>query len=102
MTARPNLNLEAPVAATVEAAVGRMHETFAAQRAAFAQDMNPSREVRADRMDRLARMTQRHQDAIAAAISADFGHRAREETDLAKSFWSCPQYAKQSAIWGVG
>ena len=48
--------------------------------------MNPSREARVDRLDRLLRLTEEHQHEIVAAISADFGHRSRHETDLAEIF----------------
>ncbi len=66
--------------------VAAMADTFAAQRAAFAADMDPSREVRRGRLSRLLALTEKHQDAIAGAISADFGHRSRHETDLADIF----------------
>ena len=59
---------------------------FALQRSAFAADMSPSRDTRVDRLDRLLRLTERHQSEIVAAISADFGHRSRHETDLADIF----------------
>ena len=39
-----------------------------------------------DRLDRLLQLTETHQDAIIDAISADFGHRSRHETDLADIF----------------
>ncbi len=64
----------------------RLDEVFAAQRSAFAREMNPSLAVRRDRLDRLLLLTQKHQDAIIGAISADFGHRSRHETDLADIF----------------
>ena len=54
------------------------------QRAAFAADMAPSAQVRIDRIDRIAAMTERGRDEIAAAISADFGNRSRHETELAE------------------
>ncbi|MEO8674385.1 MAG: coniferyl aldehyde dehydrogenase [Casimicrobiaceae bacterium] len=63
-----------------------MEEIFAAQRGAFAREMNPSLAVRRDRLDRLLHLTQTHQGAIIDAISADFGHRSRHETDLADIF----------------
>jgi len=66
--------------------IARMSATFAAQRAAFAADMSPSRETRVDRLDRLLRLTEKHQREIVDAISADFGHRSRHETDLADIF----------------
>ena len=39
-----------------------MDEVFAAQRAAFAREMNPSLDVRRDRLDRLLRLTETHQE----------------------------------------
>ena len=66
--------------------IGQMSKAFAAQRAAFAGDMNPGRDVRRDRLARLLQLTEKHQGAIAEAISADFGHRSRHETDLAEIF----------------
>lgn len=66
--------------------VARMQKTFADQRTAFAGEMCPSREVRLDRLDRLLRLTEKHQREISDAISADFGHRSRHETDLAEIF----------------
>jgi coniferyl-aldehyde dehydrogenase len=67
-------------------ALARIEDVFAAQRAAFAREMNPSLGVRRDRLDRLLLLTKTHQDAIIQSISADFGHRARQETDLADIF----------------
>ncbi len=64
----------------------RLEARFALQRRAFAADMNPARETRQDRLDRLLRLTEAHQQEIGAAISADFGHRSRQETDLAEIF----------------
>ena len=63
-----------------------MEQVFAAQRAAFADAMNPSRATRVDRLDRLLRLTQTHDRAIADAIAADFGHRSHHETDFADIF----------------
>ena len=59
---------------------------FEAQRRAFEGDMNPSPAVRDGRLARLAALTEQHQDAIAQAISDDFGHRSRHETALAENF----------------
>jgi len=63
-----------------------MVEVFAAQRAAFARESDPSLARRRDRLDRLLHLTEAHQRAIIDAISADFGHRSRHETDLADIF----------------
>jgi coniferyl-aldehyde dehydrogenase len=72
--------------ASVAAPLARMDDVFAAQRAAFAREMNPSLDVRRDRLNRLLRLTETHQHAIIEAISADFGHRSRQETDLTDIF----------------
>ena len=45
--------------------------------------MNPPHAVRADRLKRLQAMTSEHAEALIAAINADFGHRSRQETQLA-------------------
>jgi coniferyl-aldehyde dehydrogenase len=63
-----------------------MEQMFTAQRDAFAREMNPPLHVRRDRLDRLSRLAKTHREAIIAAISADFGHRSRHETDLAEIF----------------
>jgi len=63
-----------------------LEEAFAVQRAAFAREMNPSLAARRDRLDRLLALVSTHQEEIAAAVSADFGHRSRHETDLADNF----------------
>jgi coniferyl-aldehyde dehydrogenase len=54
------------------------------QRAAYRADMVPSAEIRIDRLDRLAAMTEARRDEIAAAINADFGNRSPHETELAE------------------
>ena len=82
----PALAGEMPRAVPADAPVAQLPEIFDAQRAAFAADMSPSREARVDRLDRLLRLTEEHQGEIADAISADFGHRSRHETDLADIF----------------
>jgi coniferyl-aldehyde dehydrogenase len=82
MSVRPDL---ASVAAGGGTAA-RLDAAFAAQRAAFAREMLPAREVRVDRLRRALRMTEKHERAIATAIAADFGHRSRHETELAEIF----------------
>ena len=67
--------LQSAAAAEIPTPVVRLEQVFAAQRAAFAREMSPTYGARRDRLDRLLRLTEMHQDAIAAAISADFGHR---------------------------
>jgi coniferyl-aldehyde dehydrogenase len=58
------------------------------QREAFGRDPNPLIAVRDDRLARLAAMTEKHEDAVCAAISADFGHRSHHETRLAEIFFT--------------
>jgi len=56
------------------------------QRAAFLQDGPPSAAARREALLRLRRILTEHQDEIATAISADFGHRSWHETLLADIF----------------
>ena len=63
-----------------------LHLSLAQQRAAFAADINPSEAVRRDRLQRVLAMTTQYADALTAAVSQDFGHRARQETLLADVF----------------
>jgi coniferyl-aldehyde dehydrogenase len=80
------LDIPTPTGDSAEAAIRLMREAFDAQRAAFAADMLPSRATRVDRLERILQLTKKHQAAIAESISADFGHRARQETELAEIF----------------
>ncbi|MEN5169362.1 coniferyl aldehyde dehydrogenase [Brevundimonas pondensis] len=52
------------------------------QRRAFLRDGAPSRQVRKDRLRRLRAAVLAHRAEISAAVSADFGHRSRHETEL--------------------
>jgi len=61
----------------------RLHVVLEQQRAAFAAERMPSLEVRKDRLQRVRTMTAKYGDELAAAISQDFGHRARQESLLA-------------------
>jgi len=63
-----------------------LHLALRQQRAAFEREPMPSVATRRDRLRRVHAMTLRHADALAAAIAADFGHRARQETLLAEVF----------------
>jgi len=55
-------------------------------RQAQARDPLPSWQVRADRLQRLARMLREQRVAFADAINADFGQRPTEETELLELF----------------
>ena len=63
-------------------------QTLETQRRAFAADPYPSLSVRRDRLARLAHMLREHSAGIRDAISADFGQRAGEETELLEVFTS--------------
>ncbi|MCS6914641.1 MAG: coniferyl aldehyde dehydrogenase, partial [Myxococcales bacterium] len=67
---RPSAN---HLQAAMQAALGR-------QREAFLREGPPSLKVRLDRLDRALSLLLRHQDEICNALSADFGHRSREQT----------------------
>jgi coniferyl-aldehyde dehydrogenase len=60
---------------------------FTAQRQAFAAQSFPVAAVRLERLERLKRLVTDNEDALAEAISADFGNRSRHETALAETFF---------------
>src|SRR5512140_1225753 len=60
---------------------------FTAQRQAFAAQSFPVAAVRLERLERLKRLVTDNEDAIAEAISADFGNRSRHETAIAETFF---------------
>ena len=64
----------------------RLHLILQQQQRAYAAERNPSLAVRRDRLQRVIAMTQKHAQALADAISKDFGHRARQESLLADIF----------------
>ncbi|HTD06008.1 coniferyl aldehyde dehydrogenase [Undibacterium sp.] len=61
---------------------------LALQKNAYLADMTPSRSVRLERLGKLKSMTEKHADAIVAAIAQDFGHRSAHETRLAEIMMS--------------
>ncbi len=63
-----------------------LHDTLRRQRQAFEADPMPSLALRRDRLRRVHALTERHAGELAAAIAADFGHRAHQETLLAEVF----------------
>ncbi|WP_215782366.1 coniferyl aldehyde dehydrogenase [Paludibacterium sp. B53371] len=69
-----------------EQQVSTLEAAFAAMQAASRREPFPDLALRRQRLTRLADVLFQHQDAIAAAISADFGHRSAEETRLAELF----------------
>ncbi len=64
----------------------RLEALLRLQRAAFAKEMMPSAAVRRERLARLQDMVEQNQDAIVAAIGADFGNRSTHESMLAEIF----------------
>jgi coniferyl-aldehyde dehydrogenase len=67
-------------------ALRQLAERFAAQRRAFASDPNPPLAARRQRLDRLLELIDDHEDALVAAVDADFGGRAAQETRIAEIF----------------
>ncbi|UXH77294.1 coniferyl aldehyde dehydrogenase [Roseateles amylovorans] len=63
-----------------------LHLVLEQQRAAFDRDRLPSLAQRRDRLERLRRMTRTHANALAEAMSKDFGHRSHQESLLADLF----------------
>ncbi len=60
-----------------------MHSILQKQRDAFRAQVNPSFEVRDQRLAQLMKLIMDNADEIAATISEDFGHRSTVETRLA-------------------
>jgi len=60
-----------------------LHASFARLRAGFEAERDPSHAVRIDRLRRLDAMVARMTGEIAATVSADFGHRPAQVTQLA-------------------
>ena len=64
------------------AAVERVQRLYAAQRAACLAQPYPSADERLERLKTLKRQTQRYQDLLAEAMSADFGFRPAAESKM--------------------
>jgi coniferyl-aldehyde dehydrogenase len=63
-----------------------LQDRFAAQREAFAAEPYPTLAARHDRLDRLEKLIEQHEEEIIAAIAADFGKRSAQETRLTEFF----------------
>ncbi|MBN8491080.1 MAG: coniferyl aldehyde dehydrogenase [Burkholderiales bacterium] len=63
-------------------AVERVQRVYAAQRAACLAQPYPSADERLERLRALKRQTQRYQDLLAEAMSADFGFRPAAESKM--------------------
>ncbi len=67
----------------------RMQTLLRLQQQAFRKDMNPSRELRLDRLARLERLLDADAEReFADLIAQDFGNRSRIETVLAESIFT--------------
>ncbi|AXI04508.1 coniferyl aldehyde dehydrogenase [Aquirhabdus parva] len=64
--------------------VQRIHDLLAAQKAAYRANPIASAPERIERLARLRRVLVKHQDALAQAISDDFGNRSVHETKIAE------------------
>ena len=64
----------------------QLAERFAAQRRAFAADPNPPVAARRERLGRLLALVDDNEQAFIAAVDADFGGRAAQETRIAELF----------------
>lgn len=69
-----------------QAELARLASLFQAQRTAFAAAPFPSAAQRRAQLSRLKQTLLKHQDSLCAAISADFGHRSRHESQLLELF----------------
>src|SRR4051812_17644680 len=74
------------------ASPGTMRLLLNRQRAAFAEEGNPTYEVRIDRIDRLIALMVENKDEIASALNEDFGHRSKEASLLTDVWWVVDSY----------
>ena len=72
----------------IEIADNEAQRVFALQRAAYLRHPYPSYDERRENLDKLERLLVDNATAIAEAITADFGHRAFEESMIAELFTS--------------
>jgi acyl-CoA reductase-like NAD-dependent aldehyde dehydrogenase len=66
--------------------VSDLRRSFDALHAASRRDLRVPQALREQRLDALAALVKEHTEAIAAAISADFGHRSAHESRLLEVF----------------
>lgn len=69
-----------------QAEIQRLHAVYQTQREAYARAPYPDAALRRKRLDALRKLLTQHTDEIAAAISADFGHRSVHETRTLEIF----------------
>ncbi len=73
-------------ASEVPPSVAGLDPLFDAQRVAFRRHANPPARERKAHLDSICRLLLDNSEAIAAAISADFGHRSAHETRVLEMF----------------
>jgi acyl-CoA reductase-like NAD-dependent aldehyde dehydrogenase len=78
--------MNAPNASAVPPGLESLDRLLAGQRAAFVRAPFPDVETRDRRLAALERLLRENADAIAAAVSRDFGHRSPHETQLLELF----------------
>jgi coniferyl-aldehyde dehydrogenase len=69
-----------------DASLAALHSDFSKLKRGFEADRMPSRESRRSRLAALDAMLRENADALATAISADFSHRSRHETQMLELF----------------
>ena len=80
----------------------RMQLVLEKQRASFTAAMPEPMSVRKDRIDRAVALLVDHAEAFAKAVSADFGHRSREQTlmtDIMPSIGALKHAKKHMEAW---
>lgn len=81
---------------------GDMQEILARQRAAHARDGTPSAERRIEWLDKALDLLHTHGDELNAAMSADFGHRSKDQsnlTDISQSIETLKHAKKHVRKW---
>lgn len=74
--------MNAPAEPIVSVQMQRLARLVSLQREAFARERFPALDVRRGRLERLLALVTEHEDAVIAAIDADFGGRSAHETRL--------------------
>ncbi|MDR2853202.1 MAG: coniferyl aldehyde dehydrogenase [Burkholderiaceae bacterium] len=88
--------------AAVSAKIQRMNDVLNLQKNAYAKNPMPSAKERIERLARLRQVLLKQQDAIASAISDDFGNRSIHETmlgELATCLAHIAYYSRHVGRW---
>ncbi len=73
-----------PVETNQTEGVRELQRVFSLQKSAYAADPNPACEQRIANLKKIIQLAEANEEKFASAISADFGHRARQETTVAE------------------